>query len=143
MEEGELRDIYIHPDFAYGSYSSFGAGQALKARIELIHIKESLDEEYPNLLQPFDVMHLAPRIRTCEEYATLQKKYNYLCGMRTWLHYKQAEPLICLEHIIEHLLSNESSPPEDQEKDLVSLLNWAIYSKQPNPSKTAPSEIDG
>ncbi len=128
MKEGEIREIYIHPDFAYGVHSEFGHGSALQVQVELIQIEEISDGFSLPYLQPIDVRAQTPIIKTCEDFKKLQKKYNYLCGIKTGLHYKKADNLINLNEVIELILSGDTQAPyTEQEREVISLLNWMIY----------------
>ncbi|MCP5505679.1 MAG: FKBP-type peptidyl-prolyl cis-trans isomerase [Chlamydiales bacterium] len=128
MFEGEIREVYIHPDFAYGVNSEFGHGGPLAIQVELVKIEENLDDYNLPYLQPIDVRFLAPEIKSCKEYVELEKKYNYLCGLRAWLHYKKAKNLIDLDQVIRQIRSQAThSSYTEQERETMALLNWIIY----------------
>jgi hypothetical protein len=127
MKEGEIREIFIHPDFAYGVYSNFGNGKPLQINVELVKIEKDNDDfsRLP-LLQPFDARNITPKIKTCNEYQELRRKYNYSCGMRAWQHYKKAGNLVDLDTVIRLIMSNYSLPSHE-ERVVISMLNWMIY----------------
>ncbi len=125
MNRGETRKVYIHPDFAYGVHTEFGDGKALQIEIELLETEDAPTPTELSPLKPFDIAHMAPNITSPEEFESLQKRYNRLCGMKAWLHYKKAEPLIDLNDLIEEL--SFPHPLSDQERLLITKLNWNIY----------------
>lgn len=56
MQTGEIREIYIHPDYAYGFRSNFEPGVAISARVELISLppkREGASIKFP-ILRPVD-----------------------------------------------------------------------------------------
>lgn len=130
MNVGEVRDIYIHPDFAYGTYSKFGDGMALQIRVELIAIEDNSNLSRFPLLQPVDVAHFTPEITNCSDYQTYQDKYDHLCGLKNWNHYKKAEHLANIPAMTPQLSSKNLEPLTTQEKDLLLKLNWLIYNNQ-------------
>ena len=127
MKEGDIREIYIHPDFAYGTYSEFGSGKALQVQIELIDIENASDIIKMPQLRPPDVVFFTPEIDNCERFKALQKKYNYFCGMETWLHYKKAKPLVDFNVVLEEISSENSLSVSEKERVMISKLNWIIY----------------
>lgn len=129
MAEGDVREVYIHPDFAYGTYSEFGGGKTIQIRIELVSIEGNSDTPMIPSLQPIDVRHFAPTIENCEKFKALEEKYSYSCGANTGHHYKKGEPLINLDKVIEHIPSTTPSPLSEEEKNLIAKLNWMIYQR--------------
>ena len=130
MHEGEIREIYIHPDLAYGTDSDVGYGKALQIEIELTHIDDPCDSIKLPSLQPVDVIYFAPNIESVEAFEVLQNKYSYFCGMKAWLHYKKAKNLVFLNDIIAELLSIKTqSFNNTKDREIISKLNWIIYQK--------------
>ncbi|MCB1116841.1 MAG: FKBP-type peptidyl-prolyl cis-trans isomerase, partial [Chlamydiia bacterium] len=126
MKEGEVREIYIHPDLAYGTYSEFANGKPFTVHIKLVEINGNTHKPLPPL-RPVDTEHLSPNIDSCNSFTTLQKKYSFYCGYKTWLHYKKASPHLNLNTIIKELLQTQSIPQTEQEKEDLAMLNWLIY----------------
>ena len=130
MHESEIREVYIHPDIAYGSDTEVGNGKALQIEVELIHIESSCDSIKLPSLQPVDVIYLAPNIESVDAFMALQNKYNYFCGMKTWLHYKKARDLVSLNDVIVDLLSMKPHSFDiAKDREIISNLNWIIYQK--------------
>jgi FKBP-type peptidyl-prolyl cis-trans isomerase len=129
--EGEVREIYIHPDFAYGTDSEFAEGKALKVQIEVLKAHKSAEAVTLPNLQPIDVQHIAPKIESCDKYTSLQKKYNFFCGAKTWLHYKKAVELLDLNAVLEEVSSKTSSYLSEKDREIISMLNWSIYQNTP------------
>jgi FKBP-type peptidyl-prolyl cis-trans isomerase len=136
MKRGEIRDIFIHPDYAYGLYTEFASGKPFQVRIKLIDMElgseDSEDIQLPPLI-PFDLQHI-PRnsIRSKNELENLKKKYLTFCGFRTGLHYKKATHLFTLDeviHLIEKIHYTGKTNPElnDSYRKIVRLLNYCLY----------------
>ena len=97
--------------------------------MELIHIAQASNSS-SNLpyLQPVDAIFFAPEIESIESFKMLQKRYNYLCGMQTWFHYKKASAFLNFDTIIEEILSNSPSIfDKEREKEVIAILDWIIY----------------
>ncbi|MCB1115445.1 MAG: FKBP-type peptidyl-prolyl cis-trans isomerase [Chlamydiia bacterium] len=127
MVEGEVREIYIHPDLAYGVYSNFGKGKAIVVQLELVKIETATNHTQFPYLQPVDVRHFSPEIQTCEAFNKLQEKHNFSCGMRVWSHYKKARDLLDLDTIMTQLQSKQLQTPSEEERELIARLNAMIY----------------
>lgn len=128
MKEGEIREIYIHPDFVYGTSSDFGKGQAVIATIELVSLGEVENSVFP-LLKPIDVLNYAPDILSSAEFIELQKKHAYTCGFRSWQYYKKAVPLISLESILNELAKSSKAPFSETQSDLLLKLEWVFLQR--------------
>ncbi|MDE3045760.1 MAG: FKBP-type peptidyl-prolyl cis-trans isomerase [Verrucomicrobiota bacterium] len=127
MSEGEIREIYIHPDFAYGMDSNFFSEVPIKVRIELIELKSRSEKEKFPPLQPVDAIHYAPNITSCEDFITLQNKYSYYCGLRVRTHYQKAASLFQLNDVVVHLQEPQKISLSPQEKKLLLKLEWLLY----------------
>ena len=129
MNEGEIREVYIHPDFAYGMYSEFGNGNPLQIQVELVNLGKATNNSIKlPYLQPVDAIFFAPEVESIEAFNVFQKRYNYLCGMQTWFHYKKAGKLVNLDTVIEEILSNPPSAfDKEREKEVIAILNWILY----------------
>ncbi len=125
MKEGEVREIYIHPELAYGLGSDFGNGQALQIKVQLFKIERSKEYQLPFLEFASD-RNTALQIKTCEEFKSLEERYSYICGLKTWLHYKKAKDVVDLPGLIKKL-QEDAGPPSQNERVLVSFLNWHLY----------------
>ena len=126
MKEGEVREIFIHPDFVYGTSSTFGNGQAIKAVVELIELGEANHESAVPSLKPVDVLNDAPDISSCSEYIDLQKKHTYACGFRSWQYYKKAVPLITLESVLNEISHTRKTLLSDTDSHLLLKLEWLL-----------------
>jgi hypothetical protein len=129
MNEGEIREIYIHPDFVYGTSSDFGKGQAIIATVELVSLDKVEQKSVFPPLKPIDVLNYAPNIRSCSEFVNLQKKHAYACGFRSWQYYKKAAPLISLESILNEIAKSSKTPFSESQSDLMLKLEWVFLQK--------------
>jgi FKBP-type peptidyl-prolyl cis-trans isomerase len=127
MKIGEIREVFLHPILIYGTDSAIGKRQSIKIHIELLELKDKLENEMPISLIPIDISHLKPNISSCSEYTKLQNEYFYYCGLRTWLHYKKANPDICLDTIVNELTLAPRVLTKEEQMTLLKL-EWMIYS---------------
>ncbi|MES2273917.1 MAG: FKBP-type peptidyl-prolyl cis-trans isomerase [Chlamydiota bacterium] len=125
MKEGEIREIFIHPDFAYGA-SDFGNGQVVQAVVELIHLDTPTEESVFPFLKPAEVSNYAPDISSCSEFIELQKKHAYACGLRSWIYYKKAAPLITLDSVLDEIPKMEKTALSDLDENLLLRLEWLL-----------------
>jgi hypothetical protein len=126
MRKGEIRDIYIHPDIAYGPSSEIGDGNALIVRVELLDLT-SLDADSHLLpLELVDVHHYAPPLKSTEEFISFLEKHAYACGFRSWSYYKRAEPLISLDQVLVGLAEGDVRTLSFQEKMTLLKLEWQL-----------------
>lgn|GEM_PF-4749410 len=126
MKEGEMREIYIHPELAYGLNSHFGNGKALQVKVQLVKIEDRQDDL--NQLPPLQLVNggISAPLKTCEDFENFRKKYSYACGFETWLHYKKAKPIVHLATLIKNL-QEDTEPLSHSDRILISYLNWHIY----------------
>ncbi len=89
MRKGEVREVFIHPDFVYGRESDFGQGKGIKATVELIDLGKPEKKSCFPFLKPYDVANYAPDILSCSQFNQLQNKHAYTCGLRSWGYYKK------------------------------------------------------
>ncbi len=66
----------------------------------------------------------------------MKKKYFYLCGFRTWNHYKKAETLLTLNTIIAdlkeaHLTGKPVSLLTEEDRKKLRQFNLYLYKKSP------------
>lgn len=128
MKIGEIREVFLHPILIYGTDSSIRKGKSIKIHIELLELKDKLEKENPINLIPIDISHLKPNISSCSEYTNLQNEYFYYCGLRTWFHYKKANPDICLDAVLNELTLAPKALTKEEQMSLLKL-EWMIYSK--------------
>ncbi len=97
MKEGEIREIFIHPDFAYGTSSEFGAGKAIEVKFELDELINEKSEN-KNLLILFPVTTtLINSCRLSTQQAsplTLPPRKNGCCSRQN--RSKQPLPILIL-----------------------------------------------
>lgn len=124
MKKGEIREVFIHPDFAYGRETDFGNGNEIKATVELIDLGKPVEIPCFPFLKPYDVANYAPDILTCADFNILQNKHAYVCGLRSWDYYKRTSDLITLNAIVEKLQNCSKKPLSDSETDLLLKFEW-------------------
>ena len=135
MKKNEIRDVFIHQDFAYGIHSDFGAGKALSVRVELVDMESSPEEiKLPELIS-MDLFRLQPdKDISKSQFEVLQAKYMAFCGFRTWMHFKKASNFFTLEDIVNSLSKMQNNPQlaplfSEFDKKVLRRLNLFLYSK--------------
>lgn len=124
MRKGEIREVFIHPDFVYGRDNDFGNGNEVKATVELIDLSKPAETPCFPFLKPFDVANYAPDILTYSDFNNLQNKHAYACGVRSWSYYKKASDLITLNAVLEKLQNRSKKSLSDSESDLLLKFEW-------------------
>lgn len=132
MRAHEIRNIYIHPEYAYGILSDYGLGDMLCVEVELLDkYDDENDVEYPELV-PVGLANLMDinEIKTKARFEQLKERYVYFCGIKTWMHYKKKH--FPLEKILEQIdsLCEKSAHKvqlSDFERSLLRRMHWNIY----------------
>ncbi len=133
MNEGEIREIFVHPDFVYGIDSDYGNGTPLRVRIELLELGALGKESELPLFSKDDPY--APDVFSCSEFIQLQHKYFYYCGAATWGHYKKLAPWIRLDDVLQAVEKGKVRHLLPEEKRLLLKLEWFLYGLGRNSSK--------
>ncbi len=131
MRRGEMREVYIHPDLAYGPSSEFGQGQALIATVELLEMEPPDPASHFPYLQPVDARHQSPIILSPDQFTSFLHKHAYACGFRSWHYYKKAQPLINLGAVLACLAKEKRHPLSATEKSTLLKLEWLLVEKDP------------
>lgn len=120
MRLNEVREIYVHPEYAYGVFSNFGNGRALAIRVELIECTATDATFVPSLI-PVDFAKL---LHNPSQGADIQDLF--ICyGKASWSFYKQNLPQVQLNDVLPYLQSDTALSPEDRE--ILHKLQWLIY----------------
>ncbi len=101
MQVGEVREIIIHPEFAYGMYSNFEPSVGIFATVKLLEVSEGDQKaEFPQL-QNVDHLYLG-QIADSSEKLYRQQEHDWATykGFEFWDYYKKAKPLINLDEVI-------------------------------------------
>lgn len=123
MRLNELREIYIHPEFAYGVFSDFGKGKALSIQVELVECEATDTVFYPCLI-PVDLATLHYPNET--NITSLQKDYISSCGKIAWSFYKQKLPQLELDSVLS-FLQKENAALSTEDRESLYKLQWLIY----------------
>lgn len=90
MQAGEIREIYIHPDYAYGFRSNFEPGVAISARLELISLppkRGGASSKFP-ILRPVDKgLSDFPELIDKDQMEELRLKAAHAEGYSAWWFY--------------------------------------------------------
>lgn len=128
MRLHELREIYIHPEFAYGVFSDFGNGKALSIQVELAGCEATDTVFYPCLL-PVDLIKFYYPNET--NIISLQKDYISFCGKAAWSFYRQKLPQLQLDSVLS-FLQEENIALSTEDRESLYKLQWLIYKSQNN-----------
>lgn len=126
IKVGEIREIYIHPSYAYGIYTTLEKGIYLKANVQLLDIKSSLQETF---LEPA-ALQLIEDKNIDSKYKEMAKEVGYANGYKVWDHYKKGQyytfdQILDLLRQIQQSLDVNISSESDQ--NLLNHLHWNIY----------------
>ncbi len=100
MRPGEIRQMHIHPKWAYGSQSFIEPNLTLIATIELIASGGALTQ--PPLDEPLDCSP-AELVPTAEAYTELKHNAAFGEGYIVWSHFKRLGALIDLDTTLAEL----------------------------------------
>ncbi|SCA62559.1 hypothetical protein SCG7109_AB_00340 [Chlamydiales bacterium SCGC AG-110-M15] len=135
MKVGEVREIIIHPCFAYGFENVYGEGKPLFITIELVEIftnDDALDESFPRLI-PFDLVQtlLKHSISSYEDYEKANQKYATLNGIRIANFYYKAQKYFSLEDLQKKLkkLKNGKCLQIESQEELLNQFHLDLYSQ--------------
>lgn len=137
MQVGEIREIYIHPDYAYGYKSHFEPGVAIKAQVELIFLpptREGASIKFP-ALHPVDIgLTDFPKPISESQMEELKSKSAHAEGYSAWWFYGLgSDGLYSLNDVIASLKrrQNESGVIDATATDFVPLdLLRVLYERQ-------------
>lgn len=122
MKIGEIREILIHPQLAYGILTTLDKGIYLRVIVQLIDFipsQSNRDLRKPSLLP----IKISPTIE--EDYKRTAKAVGYATGYKLWEHYKKSN-FYSLAQVLEKI--NESAEISSQkDQDILSKLHWLIY----------------
>jgi FKBP-type peptidyl-prolyl cis-trans isomerase len=129
MKVGEEREIFIHPQFAYGIYTLLEKGIHLKASVKLLAIENRTSKECPQL-NPLDFSILYDsnyEKQLAESYCNLAE----FEGFRISQHIAKMD-LVDRSKVLTFLEKwrAESQKPEKlspNEMDLLNQLHWNVY----------------
>ena len=132
MQKNEIREIYIHPHFAYGLEAKFGEGLPLVIQIELLNWKTGNKYDLPELI-PFDLMYLSQNtIKSKSHLHQLKKQHSYASGYTIWEHYKKNGKVFNLKQILSAMRSFQKKEDfqisiDKNEQEVLISLDWQIY----------------
>lgn len=126
MQEGEIREIYIHPNFAYGSSNNFDPNLALAAQVELLTILPQRAVISPLNEYPTSELNLISQ----DELEKVLLKNNYVLGWKLWGHLKWGYNLFSKDELISCLKKNNKKAPLIASSELnreINQIHWKIY----------------
>jgi hypothetical protein len=147
MQRGEVREIFIHPDFAYGRHCEYsgGAGKAVCVRVELVDFVDGTGElSAPELVSVDLVESRYPiDVKTQGQAIALQKRYMGWCGKKIGAHCKKLCDLLAISHgfnaptlsgIMRELEGLQKDPAryqplDEQSRQTLRRLHWLTYNQ--------------
>jgi len=126
MSIGEIRQILIHPNLAYGVFTTAEKGVYLNCKVQLINIDN--DSEKLGEHQIFQDVKI-PAI-SASELAIESKRVGYRSGDRAWQHYKKS-PYYSLKQVLAELETLEKGKEfdisDELSQNLFNRLHWNLY----------------
>jgi FKBP-type peptidyl-prolyl cis-trans isomerase len=122
----EIRQIEIHPEFAYGIFSSFGEGKAVSITIELAGCEVTAEKFSPCWI-PVDIAKRVKNDSTPIDFPSLQRAYMFSCGQRVWSFYKKKLQNIALADVVKILLAEDFATLTDEDREVLHKLQWLIW----------------
>jgi FKBP-type peptidyl-prolyl cis-trans isomerase len=121
MRPGEVREVYLHPDYAYGCSSAFEPGVSLIAKIELVSHPSG------SAVHPRVQRHLGPsRTVTQSDLDSVYFEAGRIEGIQCWSHFRKASRWVSLEEVLATIdllgEGGQLSITEDQALDLFTKL---------------------
>ncbi|EFB40906.1 FKBP-type peptidyl-prolyl cis-trans isomerase [Parachlamydia acanthamoebae] len=123
MKEGEIRTIYIHPDYAYANSYLFDPNVGIEATIELVSILST-----PSTISPLPIpmQKSLPNISQ-DEITTLRLRNSYVLGWKLWDHLRWGDKQFSLHELIKYLRSNETVKLPLEWLDEINRIHWNLY----------------
>lgn len=141
MQEGEIREIFMHPKVAYGIYTTLEKGIYLRAEVQLLSIEPSENSSTFPTIEPLDFEAIFSRLNkyNLEEIANNE---GYLLGYSIWDHYKKEDSLTFSEilDMLKALERSQSFPMKKSiqvdaksmsasDRSILNSLHWNLYQK--------------
>jgi hypothetical protein len=132
MQEGEIREIFLHPSVAYGIYTTLDKGIYLKIEVQLIAMHPS-DKDMPfTSLESFDFSQIFSPLNQ-QSFEEISDNVGYCLGYDIWKHYKK-ETYYSLNQILDLIKdfkfgrkTLDDSVLKENGESLINRLHWNIY----------------
>lgn len=122
MREGEMRIIYIHPEFAYQS-NNFDPNIALEAIVELLEILP-----YEVAIPPLhENLSIKSKKITQNEVTALKLKSAYVLGWKLWDHLRWGEKIFTKEDLLFFLKKEPLKNRGSEDDEAINTIHWKIY----------------
>lgn len=132
MRVGEIREIIIHPNLAYGIYTTLEKGIYLKGSVQLVGLGKTKEK----IILPDQLdkqITFSPHIES--EYLAESVKVGFAQGYRTWQHYRKSG-LVDLNQLLSSLKAIQAGKSVDifskENQDLINSIHWLCYEKSSN-----------
>lgn len=109
MRVGEIREIYIHADYAYGCRSRFNPGLALLAKVELLAFKHGEGGFQLPPLVPVDTGLDGLDTVSAKELEQLRKEVGFAEGYAAWSFLREGSGNYALDDVVERMRKSENS----------------------------------
>ncbi|CDZ81583.1 FKBP-type peptidyl-prolyl cis-trans isomerase [Candidatus Rubidus massiliensis] len=139
MQEGEIREIYIHPCYVYGNSNYFEPNKALKITIELLNVLPKKTN-----IPPLEAYSFESSLISSKEYEEIMTKNSFCKGCKLWDYLRFGYKMFDKEEIIDCLRKKEPLLEDSFELDnYVNQIHWKIYhQKIVDEYKNADSFLD-
>lgn len=123
MQEGEIREISIHPCYVYGNSNYFEPNKALKITIELLNVLPKKTN-----IPPLEAYSFESSLISSKEYEEIMTKNSFCKGWKLWDHLRFGYKMFDKEEIIDCLRKHEPLLEDSFELDnYVNQIHWKIY----------------
>ncbi|MEX1013097.1 MAG: FKBP-type peptidyl-prolyl cis-trans isomerase [Waddliaceae bacterium] len=130
MRIGEVREIFIHPDYAYGFRSNYEPCLALKAKVELISFSESKSASSVKSDPVDDCQSYFSKQIKSDEMENLKLSAAFAEGYNAWSFYGEGGDLYSLDEVVASLMKAKGFNEELNQCDLLTILRRMIYRKK-------------
>lgn len=132
MKINEVREIYIHPLFAYGLYTPLEKGIHLKCTVKLLEIKQQAQSTIEPELQELDYSRERNFAETNDKLHT-QDMYDYDVGYKLWSHFKKMD--VAWGKVHRDISAYQQDPSiyqqlSEDELNQLDRLHWNVYHRK-------------
>ncbi len=133
MKEGEKREIFISPVFAYGDAAHFSPAMTLISEVELTQVCFQEEPPTKHQLHPLPLKNILEPLNSLgEKRQKLENKIAFQLGVKTWNHFKKAASNIySLANVVNAIeqarKGNPVSISSSESQELLTHIHWDCY----------------
>lgn len=112
MRVGEVRELYIHPKYAYGDNCNFPPGVGLLVKVELISFATSNSAK--NLPPHLEMEESSVEVN----FEQLKQQAAYAEGYFAWSYYRQGKDLYSMEEVIRAIKDQKTDDLSEEDRSV-------------------------